>query len=104
MQALTASWGAWMEAFERCYKELPDTAADVGCPNCGAPGLRMTFCGLPEDRVGYASFWCDACLTGVHLSRCAVPDGVPMESIATPVEARAVRVPNYTLLWPDESE
>jgi hypothetical protein len=104
MQALTASWEAWMGAFERCYKELPDTAAQVQCPDCGAAGLRLTFCGLEEDRVGYAYFWCDACLTGVHLSRCVVPDGVPMESIRTPVQQRAVRVPNYTLLWPDEND
>ena len=103
MQALTASWGAWMGAFERCYKELPVTAPHVQCPDCGAAGLRLTFCGPEEDRVGYASFWCDACLTGVHLSRCPVPDGVPMESIGTPVEQRAVRVPNYSLVWPDES-
>jgi hypothetical protein len=31
-----------------------------------------------------------------------VPEGTPMESLQTPVEQRAVRVPNYTLLWPDE--
>jgi len=104
MQALTASWEAWMGAYERCYKELPDPAAQVQCPDCGMTELRLTFCGLEHNRVGYASFWCDACLTGVHLSRCPVPDGVPMESIDTPVEQRAVRVPNYRLIWPDESE
>lgn len=104
MHALTSSWGAWLEAFERCYKELPDPARDVTCPDCGAPELRLSFCGLEAERVGYASFWCDACLTGVHLSRCLVPDGVPMESLRTPVEQRAVRVPNYTLVWPGEDD
>ncbi|SDO40094.1 hypothetical protein [Actinacidiphila guanduensis] len=93
-----------MSAYERCWKELPDPAPHVHCPSCGAAGLHLVFCGLPADRVGYASFWCGTCLTGLHLSRCPVPDGVPMESIDTPVEQRAVRVPNYTLLWPDEDE
>lgn len=102
MQALTAGWGAWVTAYELCHKALPERAAHVDCPNCGADGLRLTFTGLPEERTGYAAFWCDGCLVGIHLSRCRVPDGTPMESLQTPVEQRAVRVPNYTLLWPDE--
>lgn len=75
------------------------------CPNCGGTDLRLVFSGRaerPEGRTGYAAFWCDGCLVGIHLSRCAVPDGVPMESLDTPVDQRAVRVPDYTLLWPDE--
>jgi len=104
MRALTASWTAWVTAFELRYKQLPDDpgAASGACPDCGAEALRLSFTGQPRDRVGYASFWCDACLVGIHLSRCAVPDGVPMESLATPVDQRSVRIPDYTLLWPDE--
>jgi hypothetical protein len=102
MQALTASWGAWLAAYEQHCKALPEPAAHTQCPNCGADDLRLTFTGLCEQRTGYAAFWCDACLVGIHLSRCPVPEGAPMESLDTPVERRAVRVPNYTLLWPDE--
>jgi hypothetical protein len=106
MRAVTASWTAWVTAFELRYKQLPEDHGTGGaldpCPDCGAEALRLTFTGAEGSRVGYASFWCDACLVGIHLSRCAVPDGVPMESLATPVEQRSVRVPDYTLLWPDE--
>ena len=104
MQALTASWGAWLEAYEQHYKALPGRATHRPCPSCGEDGLRLTFTGQPDRRVGYAAFWCDGCLVGIHLSRCPVPEGVPMESLDTPVEQRAVRVPNYTLLWPDEEQ
>jgi len=104
MQALTASWGAWLEAYEQHYKALPARATHRPCPSCGADDLRLTFTGNQDRRVGYAAFWCDGCLVGIHLSRCPVPEGVPMESLDTPVEQRAVRVPNYTLLWPDEEQ
>jgi len=104
MQALTASWGVWLEAYEQHRKALPEQEAHRPCPSCGADELRLTYTGLPQERVGYAAFWCDGCLVGIHLSRCPVPDGVAMESLETPVEQRAVRVPNYTLLWPDEEE
>lgn len=90
--------------YGQCYAALPDRAADAKCPNCGSDELRLAFTGQPEQRRGYASFWCDGCLVGIHLSRCPVPDGVPMESLDTPVGQRAVRVPDYTLLWPDEDE
>jgi hypothetical protein len=102
MQALTASWGAWVAAYERHCKALPERAGHVRCPNCGCLDLRLTFTGLPKERTGYAAFWCDGCLVGIHLSRRTVPEGAPMESLETPVEQRAVKVPNYTLLWPDE--
>jgi hypothetical protein len=104
MQALTASWGSWVAAYEQHYEALPGTADHTGCPNCGAERLRLVFTGLAGERVGYATFWCDGCLVGIHLSRCPVPDGVPMDSIHTPVEQRAIRIPNYTMLWPDEDE
>jgi hypothetical protein len=104
MRALTASWGAWVAVYEQHCKALPERDAHAECPNCGSDELRLAFTGQPEKRTGYAAFWCDGCLVGIHLSRRAVPDGVPMESLDTPVERRAVRVPNYTLLWPDEDE
>jgi hypothetical protein len=104
MRTLTASWGAWLSAFERHYATLPASPGPGDCPNCGTPALRLTFTGVEEERVGYAAFWCDGCLFGIHLSRCRVPEGVPMDSIHTPVERRSVRIPNYTLLWPDENE
>lgn len=97
-----AGWAGWLAAYEACWLALPAGEARQACPECGADALRLTFTGSTELRVGYASFWCDACLTGIHLSRCPVPEGVPMESLDTPVEHRAVRAPDYTLVWPDE--
>jgi hypothetical protein len=104
MRTLTARWDAWLSAYEQHCTALPESAKRVGCPNCGAERLRLAFTGVAEQRVGYASFWCDGCLVGIHLSRCPAPEGVPIDSIHTPVEERSVRVPNYTLLWPDEDE
>ncbi|WP_405586441.1 hypothetical protein [Streptomyces sp. NBC_01190] len=103
MQALTASWGAWVAAYEQHCKALPGPA-HTECPNCGADELRLMFTGRAADRVGYAAFWCDGCLVGIHLGHCSVPADAPMESLDTPVEQRAVRVPSYTMLWPDECE
>ncbi|MYS19405.1 hypothetical protein GA0115240_10798 [Streptomyces sp. DvalAA-14] len=103
MQALTASWAGWVAAYEQHCKALPGPTHTV-CPNCGADELRVMFAGRTERRTGYAAFWCEGCLVGIHLGRCAVPEGAAMESLDTPVEQRAVRVPNYTMLWPDEAE
>ncbi|MBM9504704.1 hypothetical protein [Actinacidiphila acididurans] len=104
MRALTAGWGDWLSVFEEHYAALPAAAERRACPNCGAERLRLAFTGLEPERVGYAAFWCDDCLFGIHVSRCQVPTGVPMDSLHTPVELRSVRIPNYTLLWPDEDE
>lgn len=106
MQAVKAQvgWGVWLAAYQEHARALTAGTQHRPCPSCGADALRLSFTGSTERRVGYASFWCDACLTGIHLSQCPVPDGVPMESLETPVEHRAVRVPNYTLLWPTDED
>jgi len=105
VQGPRASWRAWLVAYE-LYRDalpgLPGPRTGNACPNCGAAALRLAFTGLAQERVGYAAFWCDRCLVGIHLSRCPLPEGVPVDSIHTPVEQRSVRIPNYTLLWPEE--
>ena len=99
----TASWSEWISAYARAYDILPESAADAGCPNCGARTLGLAFTGLVQDRVGYASFWCSTCLFGIHLSRVVVPDGVPMESIDTPPGERTRQIPNYRIV-PEEAD
>lgn len=93
----TASWKEWLAAYVDAYESLPGPVGG-GCPNCGAGTLNLVFTGLVEDRVGYASFWCSTCLFGIHLSRVAVPDGVPMDSVYTPVQERSADIPNYTVV------
>lgn len=92
-----ASWKDWLAAYVRAYELLPDSSPGV-CPNCGARTLNLAFTGLVRDRVGYASFWCSTCMFGIHLSRVAVPDDVPMDSVYTPERDRSVTIPNYKVV------
>ncbi len=88
---------AWYEAYAAAYAALPD-AAHVRCPNRGYDALRLVFTGLPEGRVGFASFWCDHCRYGLHLSRVAVPGGVDIVPLDLPTEAHDRLVPDYVLV------
>lgn len=93
-----------VSTYARAYELLPGAPEDAACPNCGARTLNLAFTGLVRDRVGYASFWCSTCLYGIHLSRVAVPDGVPMESIEVPPHERTRKVPNYRLVPEDTGD
>ena len=96
-----ASWKDWLDAYEQVYEALP-SESHVLCPRCGQDTLRLVFTGNDNSqRTGYASFWCDSCLFGIHLSRCLVPEGVPILSIDLPREDRAIIVPNYTIIPPE---
>lgn len=99
----TTRWRDWLSAYEVAYEGLPEKMS-IPCPNCGSDTLNLAFTGLPRDRVGYGSFWCSTCMFGIHLSRCPVPDGVPMDSIYTPPEERMTHIPNYKLVPPDADD
>ncbi|MFF5316533.1 hypothetical protein [Micromonospora chalcea] len=60
--------------------------------------LRMVFTTPPSAGYGYASFWCDTCLEGIHVSRAPVPAGVTALSTAAPIEDRTRGIPNYRLV------
>jgi hypothetical protein len=79
------SYRDWQRAYGDVDDALPAQAA-VACPHCGHRTLRLEFVGDPDDRIGYAEFWCDNCHFGIHVSRTAVPDGVQMHLIETPVD------------------
>jgi hypothetical protein len=97
----SASWSAWLDAYEQVYGHLPATS-HVPCPRCDADALRVVFTGHADDRIGYASFWCDNCLFGIHLSRVPVPEGVEMLPYGLSPEQRAVHVPpNYEIVPPE---
>ena len=95
------SWKRWIDAYELVYEALP-AESHVLCPRCGQDALRLVFTGRDASRrTGYASFWCDNCLFGIHLSQCPVPEGVPILSIDLSSGDRATIVPNYTIIPPE---
>jgi hypothetical protein len=96
----TASDEAWVNAYERVYFALP-ASAHVPCPNCRHDALRVVFTGRTEDRVGYASLWCDHCLNGIHLSTVDIPPGVDILPLHMSLEDRRKIVPKYALVPED---
>lgn len=92
-----ASFDEWLDAYDIVYRTLP-TFSDLRCPNCGHPTLRLVFTAPPGSEHGYASFWCDTCLEGIHLSRAPIPDGVGALPLDVPAEERNRGIPNYRLV------
>ncbi|MEV4831050.1 hypothetical protein AB0K25_22365 [Micromonospora sp. NPDC049257] len=92
-----ASFDEWLDAYDVVYRALP-APSDLPCPNCGHQTLRLAFTAPPGTRHGYASFWCDTCLEGIHLSRAPIPDGVTALSLDLPAGERTRGIPNYRLI------
>ncbi|GEM_PF-2508235 len=95
-----ASWADWEEAYDRIYGALPE-AIQVPCPNCGRDALRIAFTGYADERIGFASLWCDHCLFGISISRCHVPEGVEILPFGLSEAERRAVVPNYRIIPPD---
>ncbi|WP_434740257.1 hypothetical protein [Micromonospora sp. SH-82] len=91
-----ASFDDWVEAYEKVYRSLP-ASSEPPCPNCGNPTLRLVFTAPPGERFGFASFWCDTCLEGIHISRTLLPPGATTRSLAVPAEDREPVIPDYRL-------
>ncbi|GGM06656.1 MULTISPECIES: hypothetical protein [Micromonospora] len=91
-----ASFDDWLEAYDHVYRTSPGSS-DLPCPNCGRSTLRLVFTGPPDMDVGYASFWCDTCLEGIHISRAVIPAGAIVRSLATAAAERVPAVPDYHL-------
>ncbi|MGI5212379.1 hypothetical protein [Plantactinospora sp. CA-290183] len=98
-----ASSEAWYDAYGEAYSALPGRS-DLRCPNCGHRALRIVFTGHVEDRVGYASFWCDNCRYGIHISRVSVPDGVEILPLGESAERRRRVVPDYRIVPPPDRD
>ncbi|PWU43339.1 hypothetical protein DLJ46_31905 [Micromonospora globispora] len=92
-----ATFDEWLDAYDIVYQALPGTA-DASCPNCGHKTLRLVFVGPPGRDVGYAAFWCDTCLEGIHISRAPIPAGVVARSLASPPEERLRGIPSYRVV------
>jgi hypothetical protein len=95
-----ASVDDWFDAYALVYQALPDHA-DVACPNCDHQTLQLVFTGDSGTGVGWASFWCDHCLYGLHLSRVSIPDGGEILPVDARIEQRRSRIPDYTIIPPD---
>lgn len=46
------------------------------CPACGKKGLSYQYFGFGNGDVGWKVIWCEACQSGVKISRTKVPQGV----------------------------
>lgn len=93
------SWDAWQQAYGDVYDALPGRA-EVACPNCGHDTLHLEFVGDPDERIGYAEFWCANCHFGIHISRTDVPAGTPMHFFSTPEAELSKIIPNFTVVYP----
>jgi hypothetical protein len=94
---LMANFDEWLEAYDAVYRALPARPA-LPCPNCSHRTLRLVFTAPPDGDVGYASFWCDACREGIHISRAVIPPGVEARSLATAPGERRPTIPDYHLI------
>ena len=89
-----AGFDEWLAAFDEVYRTLP-ADEKTACPNCGHRTLRLVFTAKPDADVGYAAFWCDTCLQGVHISRSAIPVGAVVRDSSLPIEDRQPSIPDY---------
>lgn len=89
-----ATFDEWLDAYDVVYRTLP-AISDAPCPNCSHRTLRLIFTGPRGGAFGYASFWCDTCLKGIHISRAPIPDGVSARPIDAPPEERRRGIPDY---------
>ncbi|MFQ0835568.1 MULTISPECIES: hypothetical protein [Citrobacter freundii complex] len=46
------------------------------CLNCGEKGLSYQYVGFDNGDIGWKVIWCEACKSGVKISRTKVPQGV----------------------------
>jgi hypothetical protein len=89
-----ATFDAWLDAYGEAYDGLPGRS-DLPCPNCGYRTLRLVFTARAGRPAGYAAFWCDTCLEGIHISRTAVPEGaVVRDGDAAPPD-RVPHIPDF---------
>lgn len=96
------SWNDWISTYERAYANPPEVQA-IECPNCGSRTLSLVFSEKLEGGIGYASFWCDACIFGIHISRTQIPDAaqfIPHDG----ADGTEIQIKDYTVIWPASSD
>ena len=99
-----ASYEDWQRVYGDVYEALPERL-EKPCPNCGSNSLRLEFVARESDHLGYAMFWCDFCLLGIHVSYTSVPRGVAFHLLDTPWSELGKTIPEYTIIYPaDDSD
>ncbi|MGW6058721.1 hypothetical protein [Streptomyces sp. NPDC055189] len=96
------NWQDWTSAYERAYEE-PSAVRDIECPNCTNRTLVLVFSEKLEGGIGYASFWCDTCMYGIHLSRTQIPDVAEVITLDG-VDDTQVQIKDYIVVWPAASD
>ncbi|WP_159031254.1 hypothetical protein [Streptomyces acidiscabies] len=84
------------EAWLKALMLLSDTGGDASsspCPDCGQYRLEVRYIVDAGSRIGYALFWCGACLHGVKVSRARAPEGVPIRLLDD--SSAVADVPNF---------
>ncbi|GIE98197.1 hypothetical protein [Paractinoplanes rishiriensis] len=94
-------WETWFDAFTRIRDAWP-APVDVPCPDGDGGKLRITYTGDPEDRIGFATLWCDVGRNGIFLHRVGIPSGAPMLSFDATDEERAEQIPAGIRLIPED--
>ena len=46
------------------------------CPGCGTKGLKFQYFGYDASEIGWKLVWCDACKSGIRISRTKIPTTV----------------------------
>jgi len=83
---------AWLKALALVADGLPVTGHGP-CPDCGQDQLEVRYIVDANSRIGYALFWCGACLHGITVSRVRAPEGMPTWPIDDP--GSTTGVPNF---------
>ncbi len=78
-----ADRGAWLRALAPIADGQRATGSGP-CPDCGRDQLKVRYIVDTNSRIGYALFWCAACLHGIAISRVRAPEGMPIWSIDDP--------------------
>ncbi|MCY1141863.1 hypothetical protein OWR29_28030 [Actinoplanes sp. Pm04-4] len=94
------TWEAWFDAFTRIRDAWPERIY-VPCPDGDDGRLHITYTGSPENRIGFATLWCDVGRNGIFLPRVGIPEGADMLSFDATPEERAAVIPDIRLIPTD---
>jgi hypothetical protein len=48
---------------------------NCSCPECGNVGLLYQYFGIENEDFGWKLVWCEACSSGIRISRTKLPNG-----------------------------
>ncbi|GAA1638319.1 hypothetical protein [Actinoplanes couchii] len=87
----------WLDVYEVAYRSAGEPF-DIACPECGHLRLRLVYTAKPGADVGYGTFWCEHCLTGIGISRAVIPGWAVVRDGSLPAAERTPRIPDFRLV------